>query len=143
MQGPEGADPQYGLAPQRVSMMAFGSIPVSADVTVRQHHDANGVAVPFTLGWLQSATPIVTGKEVPGYEEYGPAPGGKFFSPPAEISGPVDIEISNVTVDQVPVEVGSDCHSTTTLELTSPGGFYESGKSIAASWARTSCCSRG
>ena len=131
VQGPKGADPQYGaFAPVKVTTMAFGSIPVTADVTVRQQYNSDGTVKPFTLGWLQSATPIKAGKEVPGYEEYGPAPGGKFFGPPADISGPVDIEISNVQVDQVPVDVGPTCRTSTTLRLTSPGGFYESGKPV-------------
>ncbi len=129
VQSPKGAAPQYGaFATKRVTTMAFGSIPVTADVTVRQHYDSTGTVVPFKLAWFQSQNQVNPGKEVPGYETYGKSPGsGYFFGPPALITGPVDIEVTNVTVDQVPVDVGSNCHATTDLGLTSPGGFYQSG----------------
>ena len=132
VQSPEGAAPQYGaFAKTKVTTMAFGSIPVTADVTVRQKYDASGTVVPFTLAWFQSQNQVNPGKYVPGYETYGPSPGsGYFFAPPALVTGPVDIEVSNVAVDKVPLDVGSTCHTSTTLGLTSPGGFYESGKPV-------------
>lgn len=122
-------DPQFGVFPKtQVDMLAFGSLPVRATVTIKQKTGPDGLPVPFKLAWWSSQQYIRPGKEVPGYEQYGPAPPGNlFFAPPAEVSGDVDVVLSDLTVDGVPLPVGSDCHTSTTLSLGALGGFYKSG----------------
>ncbi len=130
VRSPKGVTPAFGVLPAvDVSMLAFGSIPVTATVHINQPV-TNGVAAPQKLAYYQSATPVIPGTYIPGFKKYGPVPqtepgkSGNFFTPPAELGGPVIIRVDNVKVDGVPLSVGSSCQTSTRLSLGAPGGFY-------------------
>jgi len=99
-----------------VSTLAFGAIPVSARVHLRQH-EVNGVPVPLTA--------IVRGSGVQAKDPHDNILKPYLDAPHA--FGPVDVSISDITVDQIPVDVGPACRTATsaTLTLTAFNGFYK------------------
>jgi hypothetical protein len=111
--------------PVRVSMLAFGSIPVSATVHLTQTTH-NGFYDPMKLQWTFDFDPIPAGRHVPGF---GPAPKFRdptFFGYVAVVDGTVNVRLSNVVVDQIQLSVGPSCHTSTaaSLRLTAPAGYY-------------------
>jgi hypothetical protein len=117
----------YGkFPPVRVSMLAFGSIPVTATAHLTQTAH-NGFYDPMKLQLTLDITEVPPGRHVPGF---GPAPkfpqGTTFFAYQALATGTVNIRLSNVVVDQIPLRVGPSCRTSSpaALQLTAPAGYY-------------------
>lgn len=112
--------------PVRVSMLAFGSIPVTATAHLTQTV-AKGFYNPLKLRLTLDITEVPPGKSVPGF---GPAPkyrqGTTFFTYRAVSTGKVNIRLSNVVIDQVPLPVGAACRTSSpaSLRLGAPAGYY-------------------
>lgn len=126
-----GATLDFGkFPPVKVSMLGFGALPVTATAHLTQTA-TNGVYDPMSLRVAFDISPVPPGKAVPGF---GPAPmyrsGTTFFNYRAVSTGTVDIRLSNVTVDQVPLRVGPDCHTAAPakLALSAPAGYYPQSK---------------
>lgn len=126
-----GAKLSFGeFPPVTVSMLGFGALPVTATAHLTQTI-TNGVYDPLPLRLALDISPVPPGKTVPGF---GPAPkyksGTTFFNYRAISTGTVDIRLSNVSVDQVPLSVGPDCHTATPAKLTlsAPAGYYPQSK---------------
>ena len=124
-QSPPGSQRPFGLLPPvRVNSVAFGSIPLTAIVHISQPL-RDGTIQPLSMRWLTTATAVPAGVVIPGY---GPAPGGQiFFAPPPIFGGPVEIRLSDVEVDGVPVPVGNDCAAAAELAFHPRAGYYDSG----------------
>jgi hypothetical protein len=117
----------FGIFPPvRVSMLAFNGIPVTATAHLTQTVH-NGFYDPLKLRLVLDITEIPPGKSVPGF---GPAPkfsqGTTFFTYRAVSTGTVNIRLSNVTVDKVPLPVGASCRTSSpaVLKLGAPAGYY-------------------
>lgn len=134
VESPPGTRYGFGTFPPfEVRTVAFGSIPAKATVHIRQTM-SDGRVDPLELVWYQSMTAVPKGYSVPGY---GPPPVGSqgyqnnYLSLSGGISGPVKIRLSDVTVDGVPLKVGGHCEtSTTTLNLTYEGGYFNMTKQL-------------
>jgi hypothetical protein len=117
--------------PVRVSMLAFGALPVTATAHLTQTA-SDGVYDPLFLRLAFDISPVPPGRHIPGYP---PAPkyrhGLTFFNFPAFSKGTVNIRLSDVTVDRVPLRVGPNCRtaSPANLVLGTPGGYYPQNKS--------------
>lgn len=99
VRSPAGAPKLYGYFPAvPTAVLAFGSIPVTATMQLIQVSDRTGQLVPFTI--------------------YGH---GLFNSPytvfPTRVSGDVQLRLTNVMVDKLPLEVGSHCQLRTPMHL--------------------------
>lgn len=128
VQSPPGVEPEFGVFPSfQVGLLAFGAIPVTATVHITQPL-VNGVASPLTLNWWTTVAHLLPGQTVPGYEQYGPAPNLSpnltFFAPPASITGTVIVQLTNVMVDQQPIDVGPACQTSATMDLSEVPGYY-------------------
>lgn len=128
VQSPAGVEPEYGVFPSfQVGMLAFGAIPVTATVHITQPL-VDGVASPLTLRWWTTIGHLLPGQTVPGYEQYGPAPDFSpnltFFAPPASITGTVVVQLTDVTVDRQPIDVGPACQTRATMDLSEVPGYY-------------------
>ncbi len=128
VQSPPGVQPEFGIFPPfQVGMLAFGSIPVTATVHITQPL-VNGVASPLTLRWWTTISHLLPGQTVPGYEQYGPAPDFSpnftFFAPPATITGTVVVQLTDVSVDQQPIDVGPACQTQATMDVSEVPGYY-------------------
>lgn len=112
--------------PVRVSMLAFGSIPVTATAHLTQTVH-RGLYDPLRLRLTLDITEVPPGKSVPGF---GPAPkfpqGTTFFTYRAVSTGTVNIRLSNVVVDTIPLRVGPSCRTSSpaVLRLSAPAGYY-------------------
>lgn len=101
----QGKHPRYGTFPVAHStVLGFGSIPITASLHLTQivHH---GLYVPVTVR--------TAGQTVAPFKRF-----------PAHVHGLVDVRISRVMVDQVPLHVGPDCHSATPMHLRLIGGKH-------------------
>ena len=123
-----GGPPSYGVfAPVHISMLAFGSIPVTATLYLSQTVH-NGLYDPFELQLTAAGSALPPGFVIPGY---GPTPSypddNAQFSYPASITGTVNLRIADVAVDGQPLDVGNQCRSVTpaALTLSAVGGFYD------------------
>ena len=122
-QSPPGSQRAFGLLPPvRVNSVAFGSIPVTAIVHISQPL-RNGTIQPLSLRWLLLQTSVPAGVVIPGYGP-PPADGRYFFTLPAILAGPVEIRLSDVEVDGVPVPVGNDCAAAAEVNFHPRGGYY-------------------
>ena len=121
-QSPPGSQRAFGLLPPvRVNSVAFGSIPVTAIVHISQPL-RNGTIQPLSIRWFTTATYVPAGVVIPGY---GPAPGYPYaFETPPLFGGPVEIRLSDVEVDGVPVPVGNDCAAAAEVTFHPRGGYY-------------------
>jgi len=107
---PLGVDPAAGVFPPvTVTTLGFGMLPVTATVHITQVRDASG-PVPLNLHFS------FTGQPDAGWQDEGPL----------SMAGKVDVRISDVVVDQVPVSVGSNCHTAVpaTLDFEANAGRY-------------------
>lgn len=127
IQSPENSANDFGeMAPIRVHTVAFGGVPVSATISIRQP-TSHGKISPIQLTWAASFNNLVAGTEIPGY---GRAPTGSlqaFFEPKPTIQGDVVVQVSNLDVDGVPVDVGASCSADGELNFSPKPGFYWSG----------------
>ncbi len=97
-----GKHPQFGVFPVAHStVLGFGAIPITADLHLTQL-ERNGLIVPLIVASR-------TGTDFP-FREY-----------PTHITGLANVRISNVFVDQVPLNVGPDCHTVVPLRLNLAG----------------------
>jgi hypothetical protein len=116
--------------PVRVSMLAFGALPVTATAHLTQTV-THGLYDPLLLRLALDISAIPPGRHVPGF---GPAPkykhGTTFFNYRAVSTGSVNIRLSNVVVDQVPLHVSPTCRtaSPAVLKLFAPAGYYPQDK---------------
>lgn len=126
LQSPLGDRQQYGdFAPVRTALLAFGSLPATATVTVAQQV-VDGTVTPLQLSWA-SSDQVGKGVTYPAYRQFGPSPYElSQFYPEAHVRGPITITVSEVAVDGVPLDVGPSCHTSTDLDLTAPGGWIDS-----------------
>ena len=125
VQSPAGASQPFGLFPPiTVRSVAFGSIPVQATVHLSQSV-RDGLIVPFHFSQIVSMFDMAEGTEVPGF---GPAPAGEgavaLMVPPI-FTGSLDIRLSDVTVDGVPLAVGDNCAASASLKMSPKGGFRD------------------
>lgn len=142
VRSPAGAAQKYGIFPSvRVRTVAFGSIPVEATVKLRQPLDAKGHVEPVKFGFFYGQGGVQPGTVVQGYEQIGPAPAPTLpanpfsqnpastnmqFVGPLQASGTVDVSVSGVNVDGVPMSVGSGCKARgAKLTLTSTAGWVQ------------------
>jgi hypothetical protein len=111
-------------------MLAFGALPVTATAHLTQTV-TDGVYDPLLLRLALDINPVPPGRHIPGF---GPAPrykhGTTFFNYRAVSTGTVNIRLSNVVVDRVPLHVGPDCQtgSPAKLALSAPAGYYPQSK---------------
>jgi hypothetical protein len=127
VESPSGTKRRYGtFPPVRVHLLAFGSVPVTATVHISQPTGRDGLASPLTVFDTEEFSPL-NGATVDGWGRV-PDNGVQRFALPITVSGDVDIRISDVAVDQVPLQVGPNCHTATParLAMRNPGGSYES-----------------
>ncbi|TSD58682.1 hypothetical protein [Aeromicrobium piscarium] len=110
---------RYGESAEfTASTVAFGAIPVEATVALVQPRDDAGVVLPVEL--RQS-----TGNFCPGQGPIPTRPAGRpgsanAYREPAEVSGPVAVQVRKLTVDGVDINLAARCESQQTqLELTS------------------------
>lgn len=107
---PDGSDRNYGESPvMPVRTLAFGSIPVEAELQVVQRRDSNGDPIPITLESTD-----------------GSLVGGKSYVDPAKSSNRIDVKVNALRVDGVKIDLRSACmpRNPATLTLTSE---YRSG----------------
>jgi hypothetical protein len=118
----------FGTFP--ISGLAFGSIPITATIHLQQHIVDNVVTPIVVRIWSPSSQ---RGDDQVDFY----APCDHAFVPqypvvdgsPVAITnatGQLDVSITNVTVDQQPVSVGSSCRSVTPIELNmfNVGSYY-------------------
>lgn len=123
---PDGSAKPFGLFPDvPVSTLAFGAVPVSAVVHIRQH-EVGGVPTPLTAVVRASGVKLKD-PETGLLQNYLEAP---------HAIGQVDVSVSDVKVDQVPVDVGPSCGLSTpaTLSLSAGSGYYEPTKPAPPGW---------
>jgi len=131
VKSPDGTNPQFGtFPPVKVQALAFGSIPVTATIRIRQTETA-GLVDPLTLKWLSSGSAIPVGANVSwnGITYPGPTITGQSLVAEPVITGALDVQLSDLKVDQLPVDVGPDCHTVTPAQVTlsAPGGYVALG----------------
>lgn len=121
VQSPAGAERPFGtFAPVRVRALAFGSVPITATVHISQPM-RDGLIQPLNLRWGSTASYVPEGVVIPGY---GPSPGYPYvFYFQAKFEGPLDIRLSDVEVDGVPLPVGSGCVAPAVLKMTPKPGY--------------------
>ena len=121
-QSPPGSQRPFGLLPPvRVNSVAFGSIPVTAIVHISQPL-RDGTIQPFSLRWLVTFGSVPALVVIPGYGL--PPAGGRYFCGlPPIFGGPVEIRLSDVEVDGVPVPVGNDCAAAAEVNFHPRGGY--------------------
>ena len=93
-----GHHPRFGYFPVTHSaVLGFGAIPITADLHLRQVV-RNGRITPITVtSKIQQVFP--------------------FKTYPTHVRGEVDVRITNVRVDRVPLDVGPDCHTSAPMKL--------------------------
>jgi hypothetical protein len=113
------------FAPVTVKMLAFGTIPVSATVHISQLRHGKTV-VPLEVKLHFSTTTVKP--PTPGLPCWPTASSTNLcsYTDSPHLSGQVDVRVDNVRIDQVPVDVGPNCHtaSPATMSLTAAAGFY-------------------
>ncbi|MBU2696995.1 hypothetical protein CCO04_18035 [Pimelobacter sp. 30-1] len=126
------ADPQatYGRFPQiRVNTVAFGSVPVTATVTITQPVEG-GYYDGLDIQYLLAMNPLYPGDPAP-VPEAGPVPtyppryqGAGYAG--VEVTGGVKVTISDVTIDEERLDVGDHCRtaSPARIEMGAPAGYY-------------------
>ncbi len=93
-----GPHPRFGIFPvAHSSVLSFGAIPITADLHLTQLK-RNGLYLPIVV---HSKTQTVF----------------PFKAYPTHAVGDVNVRISNVRVDQVPLNVGPNCHSAVPMHL--------------------------
>jgi hypothetical protein len=98
-----GRHPRFGIFPVAHSaVLGFGAIPITADLHLSQLV-RHGQIVPIVVHSKTRISP-------------------PFHAYPAHVIGDVDVRISNVLVDRVPLHVGPDCHSAVPMHLNLVGG---------------------
>jgi hypothetical protein len=110
-------------------MLAFGAIPVTATVHLTQPSGPRGAIDPLHFSWLILGSQLASsGGWIAGYGNFQGSVGSeqRFFIEPLAITGPVDVRVSDVKVDGVPLDVGGHCQtaSPAQLSIVSPGGYY-------------------
>ncbi|WP_127479697.1 hypothetical protein [Nocardioides pantholopis] len=118
MVSPRGAPEPYGFhGPFPVRTVAFGAIPVQAEIRLRQPRDAENLPVPLEA--RQEARTFCPGR--------GPFAGpGQTENHVADtlVSGEVQVEVTALAVDGVDLDLRPTCRTTfTELTLTAPD-FY-------------------
>lgn len=97
-----GPDEVYGVFPDTVTtILGFGALPVTATLHLTQLADADGVLVPIVVD-------NVANINVP-------------FDSTTTLTGQVTARLSDVTVDQVPLDVGPACTTAVPVTLTASG----------------------
>lgn len=118
---PDEVDKFGEFAPVDIKLLAFGTIPASATVHISQIR-RGGKVVPLEVKLHFSTQPVVD--QPSGL----PCSASKscFYTDSPHLSGLVDVRIDNVKIDQVPVDVGPNCHTATpaTMSLTAASGYY-------------------
>lgn len=122
IESPPGSSRPFGILPSvRVNSLAFGSVPVTATVHLSQPVK-NGHVVPILLSWVTGVSYVPKGVVIPGF---GPAPGYPMsFDAPVTMGGAIDVQLSDVTVDGVPVVVGPRCRAEATVDFDPEPGWY-------------------
>lgn len=93
-----GKHPRYGFFPVAHSaVLGFGAIPITADLHLRQIV-RHGQIVPIVL-YSRNGTQF------------------PFATYPTHVRGAVNVRVSNVRVDQVPLHVGRNCHTVVPMKL--------------------------
>lgn len=113
-----GADVGF-VAETRVNMAAFGSVPASATLTLRVPVEDGDVQYLVNHQWDDQGM----SREMPGCDpDYRPP-----YKIVTLIEGEVDIQISDLVVDGVPVDVGPRCRTEHPAELALWGDFDRGG----------------
>lgn len=122
VQSPADAERPFGtFAPVRVRALAFGSVPITATVHISQSM-RDGLIQPLHFEWSATGGYVPEGVVIPGY---GLAPGYPYaFQFPPKFDGPLDIRLSDVEVDGVPLPVSSGCVAPGDLTMTPKPGYY-------------------
>jgi hypothetical protein len=95
---PHGAAQPFGIFPTiKTTVLAFGSIPVTATVHLSQ---------VVVKGQPEAFTIFTSGESAP-----------PFTILPAVVNGRVQLRLSDVSVDQVPLDVGPSCQLSTPMKL--------------------------
>lgn len=92
-----GPHPTFGVFPVTHSaVLGFGALPVTADLVMTQPL-VNGVPTPLVI---RSRVDLHTSRSFPAF-----------------VTGPVELRLTNVKVDQVPLDVGPSCRTETPIQL--------------------------
>ena len=92
---------KFGLFKQiPTAVSAFGSIPVTAEVHLSQLVDGNNEVVPFELTNSSSSNSL-----------------GVFVSTKTTVVGALNLTVSDVRVDKVPLDVGPNCRAVTPIPV--------------------------
>jgi len=95
---PTGVPQRYGvLPPLKTSMLAFGTLPATATVHLQQVM-SGGLLEPLHIH----------GQSLNSYP---------YTTDPVVVTGRLDLRLSDIAVDRVPLEVGPDCHTKTPVTL--------------------------
>lgn len=110
---PKGGAVPGAFPPIQVKTAAFGAIPVTATLQLRQRV-VNGKLQPLLDETWAPNNP----------RDGGGAPCDKSFAAPVSslVSGQVDISVTDLTVDGVPVDVGSSCRTVKPVDVALWGG---------------------
>jgi hypothetical protein len=93
-----GRHPRFGIFPVAHStVLGFGAIPISADLHLTQIVRNHQIVPIVVISKSQTVFP--------------------FKAYPTHVRGTVDVRVSNVFVDQVPLHVGPNCHTTVPMHL--------------------------
>lgn len=105
---PKDDDAGY-FTPIEVNSVAFGSVPVSYTVHLRQPRGKDGYPVPLKLGTVQSNDNVAGTTTMSG----------------AKLTGELDLRLADVTIDGVPLDVGPNCTTEERVELTLTGKDWQ------------------
>src|SRR5579875_4034099 len=101
----KGKHPRFGILPvAHTSVLGFGAVPITADLHLRQVIRPSGLLAPIKVA---SITQLVS----------------PFKVKPTVVTAVLDMRISNVRVDQVPLHVGPNCRSVSPLHLRVTGKY--------------------
>lgn len=114
-------DPQsFGVFPDtRVRTVAFGSVPVEATIHISQLRDDEGLLVPLDVNgqivrWRPGAGPRADTVTTRIYT----------VASDTTMAGLVEVRVSDVAVDGVPVDVGANCRPVAPARLEAVGEGY-------------------
>jgi hypothetical protein len=95
----KGPHPHFGIFPTaHTSVLGFGAIPITADLHLRQVVGKHGLITPINVHSVTQLKP-------------------PFKVRPTVVTGLLNVRVSNVSVDEVPLHVGPNCRSVTPMHL--------------------------
>ncbi len=107
-----GSAERFGtIGPFPARTLAFGSIPVEAEVVLEQLRDERDLPIPLRFRQLNGQTCAHTAG-------HPPAPGTPLVWEPASVTGPLQLSVRALRVDGVDLELAAGCRPATPSDLT-------------------------